>query len=390
LIPYRNALGSHQDPRKTSELAMQSLAMGAAVPAKIRRAGGAEPRRGRGHTRWLPSIRFAAKTWAEEWPVAVFVDAKWRRPQGAPLRRDGCTARARRGTGRSRGGRWRSYKGWSVLERSAGMGLVAVAMEGSGGVLAWGRSGGPLYRQAKDATSTLRNVTRCGLLPLRCACDQTVSARKGWVGAADGPAGTAAGPVRCEWWSGTGRARLQSASVCVRPRGARSREGALPREDAGPNAEGRSAEAWPCAQTRARVAPRHALQSAGWLNRLGQRSFDRPKLQKFELDEIFSKNESCSVKCPLQLLQRPSYVFLTGLSRNAKQSYGFAERWWIVNSVVDQVFHQFLLKIWNAIPHESCVPRKTGQLLYWAILKCLGEIWRTQQKFQRELKDIGV
>jgi hypothetical protein len=42
LIPYRNALGSHQDPRKTSELEMQSLAMGAAVPVKIRRAGGAD------------------------------------------------------------------------------------------------------------------------------------------------------------------------------------------------------------------------------------------------------------------------------------------------------------------------------------------------------------
>jgi hypothetical protein len=48
---------------------------------------------------------------------------------------------------------------------------------------------------------------------------------------------------------------------------------------------------------------------------------------------------------------------------------------------VDQVFHQFPLKIWNANPHESCVPRKTGQLSYWEILECLGEIWRTPQKF---------
>jgi hypothetical protein len=44
------------------------------------------------------------------------------------------------------------------------------------------------------------------------------------------------------------------------------------------------------------------------------------------VDEIFSKNESCSVKYPLQLLQRPSYVFLKGLSRNVEQSSGFAER----------------------------------------------------------------
>jgi hypothetical protein len=36
-----------------------------------------------------------------------------------------------------------------------------------------------------------------------------------------------------------------------------------------------------------------------------------------------------------------------------------------VKTAVDQVFHPFPLKIWNAIQHESCVPRKTGQLLYW-------------------------
>jgi hypothetical protein len=58
--------------------------------------------------------------------------------------------------------------------------------------------------------------------------------------------------------------------------------------------------------------------------------------------------------------------------------------------VVDQVFHPFLLKIWNAIQHESCVPRKTGQLLYWEILKCLGEIWRARQKFRKVLQGIRV
>jgi hypothetical protein len=29
---------------------------------------------------------------------------------------------------------------------------------------------------------------------------------------------------------------------------------------------------------------------------------------------------------------------------------------------VDQAFHLFPLKIWNAILHESCVPQQTGQL----------------------------
>jgi hypothetical protein len=32
---------------------------------------------------------------------------------------------------------------------------------------------------------------------------------------------------------------------------------------------------------------------------------------------------------------------------------------------VDQVFHQFPLKIWNGNLHESCVPRQTGQLSFW-------------------------
>jgi hypothetical protein len=32
---------------------------------------------------------------------------------------------------------------------------------------------------------------------------------------------------------------------------------------------------------------------------------------------------------------------------------------------VDQEFHLFPLKIGNAILHESCIPRQTGQLSYW-------------------------
>jgi hypothetical protein len=57
---------------------------------------------------------------------------------------------------------------------------------------------------------------------------------------------------------------------------------------------------------------------------------------------------------------------------------------------VDQVFHPFALKIWNAIQHESCVPPKTGQLSYGEILKCLGEILRTRQKLRRTFKDTRV
>jgi hypothetical protein len=32
---------------------------------------------------------------------------------------------------------------------------------------------------------------------------------------------------------------------------------------------------------------------------------------------------------------------------------------------VDQDFHPFPVKIGNAILHESCAPRQTGQLSYW-------------------------
>jgi hypothetical protein len=53
-------------------------------------------------------------------------------------------------------------------------------------------------------------------------------------------------------------------------------------------------------------------------------------------------------------------------------------------------FSSFPLKIWKVIHHESCVPWKSGQVSYWEILKCLGEIWRTRQKFRRTFKDIAV
>jgi hypothetical protein len=57
---------------------------------------------------------------------------------------------------------------------------------------------------------------------------------------------------------------------------------------------------------------------------------------------------------------------------------------------VDRVFHPFPLKISNATQYESCVPRQAGQLSYWDILKCLGEIWRMRQKFQRTFIDVRV
>jgi hypothetical protein len=58
---------------------------------------------------------------------------------------------------------------------------------------------------------------------------------------------------------------------------------------------------------------------------------------------------------------------------------GASEQWRIA---LTEVFHLFMLQISNATQHESCVPWKTTQLLYWENLKCLGEIWRTWQKFR--------
>jgi hypothetical protein len=48
---------------------------------------------------------------------------------------------------------------------------------------------------------------------------------------------------------------------------------------------------------------------------------------------------------------------------------------------VDRIFEQLPLKISNAANYEKCVPRKDEQLLYWSVLKCLSEMWRTRQKF---------
>jgi hypothetical protein len=56
----------------------------------------------------------------------------------------------------------------------------------------------------------------------------------------------------------------------------------------------------------------------------------------------------------------------------------------------DQAFDQSPLKIINAANYVKCVPRQDEQLLYWSILKCLIENWRTRQKFWDGSKRIGV
>jgi hypothetical protein len=91
-----------------------------------------------------------------------------------------------------------------------------------------------------------------------------------------------------------------------------------PRENVGSDAEGGGATCWARAHVgrrRSRVPGHRSGQNSS-----SQRRFDRVFLNKFEVDENFSKNKSCSVKYPLQLLQRPSYVFLNGLSRNVERS----------------------------------------------------------------------
>jgi hypothetical protein len=46
------------------------------------------------------------------------------------------------------------------------------------------------------------------------------------------------------------------------------------------------------------------------------------------------------------------------------------------------IFHHFALQAGNATQHESFVPRQNTQRLHWEILKFLGEIWTTRQKFR--------
>jgi hypothetical protein len=103
----------------------------------------------------------------------------------------------------------------------------------------------------------------------------------------------------------------------------------------------RASRRWDLARTDAKAAER-AARGAGAPGRApahwrrsrarlccvpaGQPSVDRDFLQKVELCDKNGRYKSCRGDIPLQYLQRLSYVFLDGLSRNAKQSSGFAER----------------------------------------------------------------
>jgi hypothetical protein len=59
-----------------------------------------------------------------------------------------------------------------------------------------------------------------------------------------------------------------------------------------------------------------------WAQLSGQRAFDWCFLQKKELDEIFTKNESCRVKYPLQ--QRAIGCLVKGLAGNVRCKTGSA------------------------------------------------------------------
>jgi hypothetical protein len=101
-------------------------------------------------------------------------------------------------------------------------------------------------------------------------------------------------------------------------------------EAVGSSPHGRQGSAALC--TRRRPSRQGSWRASGALER-GRAAFQpvNPPLtmiffQKVELCDKNGRYEGCRGDIPLQYLQRPSYVFLDGLSRNAKQSSGFAER----------------------------------------------------------------
>jgi hypothetical protein len=83
-------------------------------------------------------------------------------------------------------------------------------------------------------------------------------------------------------------------------------------------------------------------------------------------------------------------IFRCGFEQECHAKFLFSLCRRIGTTDVDRVFLHFPLQTGNAVQKQSCVPRKTRQLLYSEILKCLDEIWRTWQKFWREFEDIGV
>jgi hypothetical protein len=91
----------------------------------------------------------------------------------------------------------------------------------------------------------------------------------------------------------------------------------------------------------------------------------------------------------LQLSQRLTYVLVAGLVWNVRQSSGFTRLHSLFITALTKILNILHSKFENATQKQSCVPRKIGKLLYWEILKCLGEIWRTRQKFWRGSKTKG-
>jgi hypothetical protein len=65
-----------------------------------------------------------------------------------------------------------------------------------------------------------------------------------------------------------------------------------------------------------RRAEAHAPECEVGQKPSSQCAFDCRFLQNFELGDIFSKYETCSVKCPLQLFQRAIGCLVKGLAGN--------------------------------------------------------------------------
>jgi hypothetical protein len=88
--------------------------------------------------------------------------------------------------------------------------------------------------------------------------------------------------------------------------------------------------------------------------------FDHDLLPNLNWSAPRSKKQSCRSHYPLQLLQWLYSVFLNGFCINCCQTLNATIFQWTGAVAVDLILHPFPLKIWNAIQHESCVPRKTG------------------------------
>jgi hypothetical protein len=85
--------------------------------------------------------------------------------------------------------------------------------------------------------------------------------------------------------------------------------------------------------------------------------------QKFSTQVHYAMNRKVVDLTTLYNFHKGSIVFFsTDFAQSAaklRMSLCFGEREVLP---VDQVFHPFPLKIWNAILHESCVPQQAGQL----------------------------